>query len=233
MHLNEITKSSDLVYQAKIFHVTKDTAELEDGKIVQRDVVHHSGGVCVVPLTERQTVLMVQQYRYPFHEVTLEIPAGKREPGEDPLECGLRELREEVGRTCKKYTELGYLYPTPAYDTEVIHMYLAEDLSAPMQQDLDAGEFLDVLELPLEEVVTMIMDGKIADAKTQLAILKTWALLQIQGKNKDSLPILCRLSQNQKSGKRIKIWFPIKHAVHVVQPLFPLPSVPGAVGRFP
>ena len=160
MHLNEITKSSDLVYQAKIFHVTKDTAELEDGKIVQRDVVHHSGGVCVVPLTERQTVLMVQQYRYPFHEVTL----------------------EEVGRTCKKYTELGYLYPTPAYDTEVIHMYLAEDLSAPMQQDLDAGEFLDVLELPLEEVVTMIMDGKIADAKTQLAILKTWALLQIQGK---------------------------------------------------
>ena len=75
MHLNEITKSSDLVYQAKIFHVTKDTAELEDGKIVQRDVVHHSGGVCVVPLTERQTVLMVQQYRYPFHEVTLEIPA--------------------------------------------------------------------------------------------------------------------------------------------------------------
>ena len=72
MHLNEITKSSDLVYQAKIFHVTKDTAELEDGKIVQRDVVHHSGGVCVVPLTERQTVLMVQQYRYPFHEVTLE-----------------------------------------------------------------------------------------------------------------------------------------------------------------
>ena len=158
------------------------STEETDGKIVQRDVVHHSGGVCVVPLTERQTVLMVQQYRYPFHEVTLEIPAGKREPGEDPLECGLRELREEVGRTCKKYTELGYLYPTPAYDTEVIHMYLAEDLSAPMQQDLDAGEFLDVLELPLEEVVTMIMDGKIADAKTQLAILKTWALLQIQGK---------------------------------------------------
>lgn len=106
MHLNEITKSSDLVYQAKIFHVTKDTAELEDGKIVQRDVVHHSSGVCVVPLTERQTVLMVQQYRYPFHEVTLEIPAGKREPGEGPLECGLRELREEVGRTCKNIPNL-------------------------------------------------------------------------------------------------------------------------------
>ena len=180
MHLNEITKSSDLVYQAKIFHVTKDTAELEDGKIVQRDVVHHSGGVCVVPLTERQTVLMVQQYRYPFHEVTLEIPAGKREPGEDPLECGLRELREEVGRTCKKYTELGYLYQKP---------------SLPFSRLGHCSRF--------------------------------------RVKNKDSLPVLCRLSQNQKSGKRIKIWFPIKHAVHVVQPLFPLPSVPGAVGRFP
>ena len=99
MHLNEITKSSDLVYQAKIFHVTKDTAELEDGKIVQRDVVHHSGGVCVVPLTERQTVLMVQQYRYPFHEVTLEIPAGKREPNADLLAAGTQLLpAEDRGR---------------------------------------------------------------------------------------------------------------------------------------
>ena len=79
MHLKEFTKSSKLSYEAKIFHVTKDTAELEDGRCVERDVVHHSGGVCVVPLTERNTVLMVQQYRYPFHEVTLEIPAGKRE----------------------------------------------------------------------------------------------------------------------------------------------------------
>ena len=177
MHLNEITKSSDLVYQAKIFHVTKDTAELEDGKIVQRDVVHHSGGVCVVPLTERQTVLMVQQYRYPFHEVTLEIPAGKREPGEDPLECGLRELREEVGRTCETYTYLGAVYPTPAYDTEVIHMYLAQGLSAPQSQQLDAEEFLDITELPLEEAVEQILQNKIPDSKTQIALLKTYVML--------------------------------------------------------
>lgn len=182
MHLKEFTKSSNLTYEAKIFHVTKDIVELEDGKLVQRDVVHHSGGVCVVPLTERHTILMVQQYRYPFHEVTLEIPAGKREKGEDPLQCGLRELREETGRTCKKYAELGYLYPTPAYDTEVIYMYLAQELSQPMQQELDAGEFLDVIELPLEDVVQMVMDGKIPDAKTQIAVLKTWMLLQMQAK---------------------------------------------------
>lgn len=178
MHLDEKTLSSELAYQAKIFRVTKDTAQLENGAEVCRDVVHHSGGVCVVPLTDKNTVLMVKQYRYPMHEITLEIPAGKLEAGEDPSECGLRELREEAGRTCGKYTSLGKLYPTPAYDTEIIYMYLAEELSEPEEQNLDEGEFLDVTEIPLEEAVQMVMDGKIPDAKTQLALLKTWFILK-------------------------------------------------------
>lgn len=177
MHLEEKTLASELAYQAKIFRVTKDTAQLEDGAEVRRDVVHHSGGVCVVPLTKDGTVLMVRQYRYPMHEVTLEIPAGKLEAGEEPSECGLRELREEAGRTCQSYTYLGKLYPTPAYDTEVIHMYLAQELSEPEAQQLDAGEFLDVTEIPLSEAVQMVMDGKIPDAKTQIALLKTWVLV--------------------------------------------------------
>lgn len=178
MHLDEKTLSSELAYQAKIFRVTKDTAQLENGAEVRRDVVHHSGGVCVVPLTDKNTVLMVKQYRYPMHEITLEIPAGKLEAGEDPSECGLRELREEAGRTCGKYISLGKLYPTPAYDTEIIYMYLAEELSEPEEQNLDEGEFLDVTEIPLEEAVQMVMDGKIPDAKTQLALLKTWFILK-------------------------------------------------------
>ncbi|MBO5226989.1 MAG: NUDIX hydrolase [Ruminococcus sp.] len=178
MHLDEKTLSSELAYQAKIFRVTKDTAQLENGAEVRRDVVHHSGGVCVVPLTDKNTVLMVKQYRYPMHEITLEIPAGKLEAGEDPSECGLRELREEAGRTCGKYTSLGKLYPTPAYDTEIIYMYLAEELSEPEEQNLDEGELLDVTEIPLEEAVQMVMDGKIPDAKTQLALLKTWFILK-------------------------------------------------------
>lgn len=178
MHLQEKTTGSEKTYQGKVFYVTRDTAELEDGKEVQRDVVHHSGGVCVVPLTEKGTVLMVKQFRYPMQQVTLEIPAGKLEAGEDPADCGRRELREEAGRTCGKYTPLGKLFPTPAYDTEVIHMYLAQELSAPEAQDLDDGEFLDVTELPLEQAVQMVMDGKIPDAKTQIALLKTYVLLQ-------------------------------------------------------
>lgn len=178
MHLQEKTTGSEKTYQGKVFYVTRDTAELEDGKEVQRDVVHHSGGVCVVPLTEKGTVLMVKQFRYPMQQVTLEIPAGKLEAGEDPADCGRRELREEAGRTCGKYTPLGKLFPTPAYDTEVIHMYLAQELSSPEAQDLDDGEFLDVTELPLEQAVQMVMDGEIPDAKTQIALLKTYVLLQ-------------------------------------------------------
>ena len=109
MHLQEETKRSEKTYQGKVFYVTRDQAELEDGKLVQRDVVHHSGGVCVVPLTDKGTVLMVQQFRYPMQQVTLEVPAGKIEPGEDPAECGRRELSEEAGRTCERYTYLGKL----------------------------------------------------------------------------------------------------------------------------
>ena len=102
MHLQEKTIGSETTYLGKVFYVTKDTARLEDGKAVQRDVVHHSGGVCVVPLTEKGTVLMVKQFRYPMQQVTLEVPAGKLEKGEDPADCGKRELREEAGRTCGK-----------------------------------------------------------------------------------------------------------------------------------
>lgn len=178
MHLQEETKASETTYQGKVFYVTKDTAQLEDGQLVQRDVVHHSGGVCVVPLTKNNTVLMVKQFRYPMQQVTLEVPAGKLEPGENPAECGRRELREEAGRTCGKYTSLGTLFPTPAYDTEVIHMYLAQELSEPEAQDLDEEEFLDVTELPLEEAVQMVLRGEIPDAKTQIALLKTYVLLQ-------------------------------------------------------
>ena len=113
MHLKEETLDSQKTYQGKIFYVTQDTARLEDGCTAIRDVVHHSGGVCVVPLTKQNTVLMVRQFRYPMQEVTLEIPAGKIEPGEDPAACGRRELLEEVGRTCETYTYLGAVYPNP------------------------------------------------------------------------------------------------------------------------
>ncbi|MDE6679052.1 MAG: NUDIX hydrolase [Ruminococcus sp.] len=176
MHLQEKTITSDTVYEGKIFTIVHDTAELENGEKAIRDVLLHSGGVCVIPVTENNEIFMVKQFRYPFREVTTEIPAGKLEKGEIPYDCGKRELLEETGCTCTEYIPLGEIYPTPAYNSEVIHVYLAKGLSYE-KQNLDDGEFLDVEKVPLTEAIQLVMDGKIKDAKTQIAILKTARIL--------------------------------------------------------
>ena len=113
-HLEEKTISSEQKFDGKIVKLYVDKAELEDGKIVTREVIRHPGGVCVLPLTDKNEVLFVRQFRYPHQTVLLEIPAGKLEYGESHHECGLRELKEETGCTCDDYTYLGSLIPTPA-----------------------------------------------------------------------------------------------------------------------
>ncbi len=172
MHLEEKTLESQQIFDGRVVKLFVDKAELENGDIVTREVIKHPGGVCVVPLDENGNVLFVKQYRYPHHQIMLEIPAGKLEWGESHHDCGLRELKEETGCTCDNYTYLGSLIPTPAYCGEVIHMYLAEGLHYG-EQSLDEDEFLDIEKIPLEKAAEMIMNNEIADAKTQLAILKT------------------------------------------------------------
>ncbi len=176
MHLDEKTLSSEQKFDGKIVKLFVDKAELENGEIVTREMIKHPGGVCIVPLDENNNVLMVRQFRYPPHKVLLEIPAGKLEFNENHRECGLRELKEETGCTCDEFTYLGNLIPTPAYDNEVIHMYLARGLHGG-EQDLDDDEFLDVEKIPLEKAVEMVMNNEIEDAKTQIALLKTSVLL--------------------------------------------------------
>lgn len=177
MHLEEKTTASETVYNGKIFKVTKDSALLENGAEVQRDVVHHSGGVTVIPVNEKNEILMVRQYRYPHHKVMLEIPAGKLEPGESHYDCGKRELLEETGCTCREYKYIGEVVPTPAYVSEVIHMYMASGLEYS-EQNLDDDEFLEVEKVPLEKAVEMVMNGEITDSKTQIGVLKAWHILQ-------------------------------------------------------
>ncbi len=177
MKLFEKTLSKDYKYNGRIINIRVDQAELENGKTAIREVVEHSGGVCVAALDEENRLLMVKQFRYPYGEVLLEIPAGKREKGEDPLECGKRELEEETGYTAEKYTDLGKLYPTPAYVDEVIYMYYAENLSKT-HQHLDEDEFLSVERIPFDDAVKMVMNGEIRDAKTQVAILKLKELIK-------------------------------------------------------
>ncbi|MBR4097328.1 MAG: NUDIX hydrolase [Oscillospiraceae bacterium] len=176
MHLFEKTVESELIFDGKIITVKKDKAELENGEIVNRELVIHPGGVCVVPINENGEVLMVKQFRYPFQEALVEVPAGKLEVGEDHREAGLRELREETGAVCEKFEYLGVCYPSVAYLTEKIHMYLATGLTFE-NQDLDDDEFLDVIKIKLEDAVEMVMNNELPDAKTQCAILKAARIL--------------------------------------------------------
>ncbi len=176
MHLEEKTLESRKVYEGPIFTVNHDTVKLENGNHAVRDVLVHHGGVCVIPVTEDNEIYMVRQFRYPFRTAILEIPAGKLEPGEEHSVCGRRELLEETGCTCSEYIYLGEMYPTPAYNSEITHMYLAKGLSYS-RQHLDDGEFLDVVTFPIDKAVEMVMNGEIKDGKTQIVILKTARLM--------------------------------------------------------
>ncbi len=155
----------------KHFEKTIETKDIFNGK-----VVGHPGGVCVAALTEQNELLFVRQFRYPYKEILLELPAGKLEKGQDPLENGKRELLEETGAVGRQYMTLGKLYPSPGYCGEIIHMYFCR-VDHFERQNLDEDEFLDVERIPLEKAVQMVLNGELPDAKTQAAVLKCAMLL--------------------------------------------------------
>lgn len=183
MKLQETTVAEHVVFSGRIITVRDDEVELENGKRTRREAVYHHGGVCVVPFDGENTFL-VRQFRYPYGEVVREAPAGKLEPGEDPLTCGRRELEEELGAVAARYTDLGRFYPSPGYTSEVIHLYLAEELTFT-RQNLDEDEFLEVEKLPLTQAVAQILAGELVDGKTQAAILKAAALRGRLGPRED------------------------------------------------
>ncbi len=176
MDLFEKQVSSQYFYRGTIINMRRDEIILPDGKGAHRELVEHPGGVCVAALTEEDEILLVRQFRYPYGEEVLEIPAGKRDRGEtDPLECGKRELREETGAVAENFFSLGVIYPTPGYTNELLYLYGATGLSFG-DTDFDEDEFLTLEKLPLTKAVEMVMEGKLPDAKTQLAVLKLWKL---------------------------------------------------------
>lgn len=174
MKFEEKTKQENLIFDGKVLHVYCDDIIRPDGKSAKREYAKHLGAVCVVPLTDENEVICVKQYRYAHHRLFLEIPAGKLDYlGEDRREAALRELREETGAVCESLVHIGDIIPSPAILTEKISMYLAEGLTFG-ETDLDDGEFIEIVKIPLSEMVEMVMRGEIEDAKTQTAILKTW-----------------------------------------------------------
>lgn len=171
MNFEEKTLSEKLIYDGKIITVHVDDIELPDGSRAIREIVEHSGGVCVAAITEEKELYFVRQYRYPYKKVLLELPAGKLERGEDPLKAGVRELEEECGVVADEVISVGTVYPTVAYCSEIIHLFAAKGLKST-KQHLDEDEFLDVEKIPLSEAERMVMDGEISDSKTVALVLK-------------------------------------------------------------
>ena len=176
-HTEAMLESKE-IFNGRVIRVTLDKVQLEDGTTSTREVVHHHGGACVLPVDADGNVTMVRQFRYALGEELWELPAGKLEAGEDPFEAAKRELSEECGLTADTYTELGVVYPTVGYDSERIYLWAAEGLRT-VGQHLDAGEFLDVVKMPFAQALGLVMDGTIRDSKTQVALLK---YAQLRGK---------------------------------------------------
>lgn len=166
----------EVKYRGVIVNVRLDRAQLENGKIVRREVVEHPGGVGILPIDEDGTCYLVRQFRYPFSRQLLEIPAGKLEYGEEPLSCAVRELSEETGFTADELIDLGACYTSPGFSSEVLHLYLARGLRAG-KSHLDEDEFLNVEKHGLDELLAMADRCELPDAKTVIAVLKAARLL--------------------------------------------------------
>ena len=177
MDFSEKTINTDYKFIGEIIKLRVDTVTTPSGNTATRELVEHPGGVAVVALTDDHKIIMEWQYRRPFDRNVYEIPAGKRDIGEDPLSCGKRELEEETGFKAKKFTYLGSMLPTPGFCSEVLHMYVATGLyEGHVKRDQD--EFLELEQVPIESVVEKILNGEIVDAKTCVAVLKVNELIR-------------------------------------------------------
>ncbi len=177
MNLREETISKQTIFEGKIITVRLDTVMLPNGTEAKREIVEHPGGVAIVALDENENVYMVRQYRRPFDTILLELPAGKLNYGENPLECGIRELKEETGLVAKTFENLGSFMVSPGFCGEKIHIYLARGLSSE-DMNLDEDEFLEVEKYPLTKLMDMIMQNQIEDGKTVIGIIKTCEFLR-------------------------------------------------------
>lgn len=168
-HLFEHMIGSETIASGGMLNVKRDQVRLYNGNTSQREYVIHPGAVVVVPILPNGNVILERQFRYPLHQVFIELPAGKIDQGEDTLVTGQRELLEETGFTANEWVKLGHQHPCIGYSNEVIHMYLARGLQAGNHQR-DEDESLEVFEAPFESCIEMIQNGEITDGKTIVAL---------------------------------------------------------------
>lgn len=164
------TIQSELIYQGKVFSIRQDQVELSNGKTMKLDIVQHHGAVVILPVDEDKNIWFVRQYRHPAGEHLLELPAGTLNPGELPLACAQREIREETGMTAAHIVPIGEFYNAPGYSTEYLYIYLATNLTAaPLPPDED--EIIDVVKIPVKQAYELALQGQLRDAKTLATLL--------------------------------------------------------------
>jgi ADP-ribose pyrophosphatase len=166
----EETIETKHIYKGNIINVESLTVKLPDGRTATRDKVSHPGATVIIPLTKNNEIYMVRQYRKAIEMVTLELPAGKLDEGEEPVKCAVRELKEETGLIAGKIKHIISIHSTPGFSNEVLHLYLAEDLEES-QSAADEDEFIDTEKYSVEELKSMIAKGIITDAKSIIGVL--------------------------------------------------------------
>jgi ADP-ribose pyrophosphatase len=169
----EDTVSTAVVFDGRLLHVRRDEVRLHDGAPAQREYIQHPGAVMMLVFTAPGTVLLERQFRYPRRRHFIELPAGKLNPGEEPLLTGQRELVEECGYTAAEWWKITTVDPCIGYSDEVIHLYGARNLTK-VGANLDAGEHLQVFEAKVADALEWIREGHITDTKTCIALL-WWA----------------------------------------------------------
>ena len=168
--LIETFVSKKTVWRGRAVNFDVDTVRLPNGKLATREYISHPGAVGVVPFLDKDTVVLVRQYRHPVGEITLELPAGKIDPRESVLTCIKRELAEETGYTAARFTPLVKYWPTPAFADEVLHLFVATGLK-PGKVNADDDEFIETVIIPFKKAVAMVRSGKIRDSKTVVGLL--------------------------------------------------------------
>jgi ADP-ribose pyrophosphatase len=170
MVYEEKTLTVERKYTGTIINVDLLTVELPNGQIATRDIVRHKGASAVIPVTADNEIILVRQYRKPNEMVSIEIPAGKLDDGEDPCDCAVRELEEETGYKANHIEKLFSMHSTPGFSDEILHIYIARDL-IPGDANPDEDEFISSFSVSMDEAVAMIKRGQITDGKTISAIL--------------------------------------------------------------
>lgn len=176
MTLLEKTMKSEKVYEGKILNLRIDTVELPNKKYSKREIIEHSGGVAIVPISKDNKIILIKQYRKAVEGFLYEIPAGISELNEEPRETASRELIEEIGYRPKKLTYLSEFYTSPGYTNEKIQLFLGEDLIEE-NSETATDEIIEVVEFSLEDVFTMIKRNEIIDGKTIIGIYAANSIL--------------------------------------------------------